>query len=180
MTERQIIEGCKKGDRDCEYLLYKKYGGKLLSICRRYARNEMEAEDWFQDGFIRVFKCMDQYRFEGSFEGWMRRVVVTTVLKKFQKKSFKNEITGAEYIPDISVEPEVFSKLEEETLLALVAGLPDGYRVVFNLFAIEGFSHREIANELDIQESTSRSQLTKARKLLQKQVIAMQQKSIRV
>ena len=180
MTERQIIEGCKKGDRDCEYLLYKKYGGKLRSICRRYARNEMEAEDWFQDGFIRIFKCMNQYRFEGSFEGWMRRVVVTTVLKKFQKKSFKNEITGAEYIPDISVEPEVFSKLGEETLLALVAGLPDGYRVVFNLFAIEGFSHREIANELGIQESTSRSQLTKARKLLQKQVNAMQQKSIRV
>lgn len=180
MTERQIIEGCKKGDRDCEYLLYKKYGGKLLSICRRYARNEMEAEDWFQDGFIRVFKCMDQFRFEGSFEGWMRRVVVTTVLKKFQKKSFKNEISGAEYIPDVSVEPEVFSKLGEETLLALVAGLPDGYRVVFNLFAIEGFSHREIAQELGIKESTSRSQLTKARKLLQKQVIEMQQKSIRV
>lgn len=180
MTERQIIEGCKRGDRDCEYLLYKKYGGKLLTVCRRYARDEMQAEDWFQDGFIRIFKCLHQYKFKGSFEGWMRRVVVTTVLKKFQKKSFKNEFAGIEHLPESSVQPSVFSHLGEEALLALVAKLPDGYRIVFNLFAIEGYSHREIAQELGIEESTSRSQLTKARRLLQQQVISLQEKSLRV
>ena len=180
MTERQLIEGCKKGNRNCEYELFQRFGGKLLTVSRRYARNEQEAEDWLQDGFIRIFKCMHQFRFEGSFEGWMRRVLVTTILKKFQKKSFKNEISGMESMPDSPVEPTVFSTLSKEELMNIIARLPDGYRVVFNLFAIEGYSHREIAQELDIQESTSRSQLTKARKLLQQQVAIMHKKAIRV
>lgn len=179
MTERQLIEGCKKGDRNCEYQLFRQYGGTLLSVCRRYARNEQEAEDWLQDGFIRIFDKLDQYRFEGSFEGWMRRVVVTTALKKFQKKSFKNEIAGMEFVPDTPVEPTVFSNLGTETLMEMISKLPDGYRVVFNLFAIEGYSHREIAQELGIEDSTSRSQLTKARRLLQQQVLELN-KAIRV
>jgi RNA polymerase sigma-70 factor (ECF subfamily) len=141
----------------------------------RYARHQMEAEDVLQDAFIKIFDRLQQFQNKGSFEGWIRRVVVNTALKTFDRKSFTHEQYGLEVREDYSAaDPGVFSQLGEEELLALIARLPEGYRVVFNLYAIEGYSHAEIADMLGVQESTSRSQLVKARKMLQGMVMDLQ------
>ncbi|RMG76528.1 MAG: RNA polymerase sigma factor [Bacteroidetes bacterium] len=174
MTEKDLVKGCIREDRECQKEVFRRYAGKMLTVCRRYARHEMEAEDILQDAFIQVFDKVHTFQFRGSFEGWVRRIVVNTALKTFQKSAYKKEQIGIENYPDNPVAPMVFSNLGEADLLNLVAGLPDGYRVVFNLYAIEGYSHKEIAELLGIGESTSRSQLVKARKMLQSRVLELQ------
>jgi len=134
----------------------------------------MEAEDILQDAFIKVFDNIGRFEFKGSFEGWIRRIVINTALKNYSKKSFKQEQIGLENQPELPLDPEIYSNLEEEELLRLINRLPDGYRLVFNLYAVEGYSHKEIADLLGIQESTSRSQLVKARKMLQGMIIDLQ------
>ena len=146
----------------------------MLAVCRRYARHQMEAEDILQDAFIKVFKNMGSFQDRGSFEGWVRRIVVNTALKNIDKKSFTNELIGGELEYEAGAAPSVYSELGEEDLLNMIASLPEGYRVVFNLYVIEGFSHKEIADLLGIGESTSRSQLVKARKLLQEMILKTQ------
>ncbi len=128
----------------------------------------MEAEDILQEAFVKVFENIKQYRFKGSFEGWMRKIVVNTALKKLERKSRQNEepLGEADYLHP-SAPPLVYQQFNEADLLNIVASLPEGYRIVFNLYAIEGYSHDEIAEMLGIQASTSRSQLAKARKMLQ-------------
>ncbi len=143
-----------------------------MTVCRRYARRSFEAEDILQDAFVRIFSNIHQFEQRGSLEGWMRRIVANTALKRYDKLSFKNESGGLDDVDEGSVEPDVYSTLQEETLLKLIAALPDGYRIVFNLAAIEGFSHKEIGALLGIEESASRSQLTKARRKLQHQILA--------
>lgn len=172
MTEKEIIEGCLRHKPECQQELFKRYAGKMLAVCMRYARHQMEAEDVLQDAFIKVFDHLQQFQNKGSFEGWIRRVVVNTALKTFDRKSFTHEQYGLEIREDYSAaEPKVFAQLNEEELLGLIARLPEGYRIVFNLYAIEGYSHAEIADMLGVQESTSRSQLVKARKMLQAMVM---------
>lgn len=172
VTEKEIIEGCLRQKRECQQELFKRYAGKMLAVCMRYARHQMEAEDVLQDAFIKVFDHLHQFQNKGSFEGWIRRVVVNTALKTFDRKSFTHEQYGLEVREDYSAaEPKVFAQLNEEELLGLIARLPEGYRIVFNLYAIEGYSHAEIADMLGVQESTSRSQLVKARKMLQAMVM---------
>lgn len=134
----------------------------------------MEAEDILQDAFIKIFKNIGDFQERGSFEGWVRRIVVNTALKNIDKKSFSNEQIGGEIDNDAGEAPSVYSELGEEDLLKMIASLPEGYRVVFNLYAIEGFSHKEIADLLGVGESTSRSQLVKARKLLQEMILKTQ------
>lgn len=151
-----------------------RYSGKMLAVCLRYTRHRMEAEDILQDAFIKVFDNISKFEFKGSFEGWIRRIVINTALKNYSKKSFKQEQIGLENQPELPLEPEIYSNLEEEELLRLINQLPDGYRVVFNLYAVEGYSHKEIADLLGIQESTSRSQLVKARKMLQGMIVELQ------
>ena len=146
----------------------------MLAVCLRYTRHRMEAEDILQDAFIKVFDNISKFEFKGSFEGWIRRIVINTALKNYSKKSFKQEQIGLENQPELPLEPEIYSNLEEEELLRLINQLPDGYRVVFNLYAVEGYSHKEIADLLGIQESTSRSQLVKARKMLQGMIVELQ------
>ena len=171
MTERELIDGCVKGDRQAQKELFERYAGVMLSVCRRYTRHQMEAEDILQDAMIKVFRNIDRFKFEGSFEGWIRRIVVNTALKNYQKSSFQKEQIGLESYQEGTMEPEAFSKLQEEELMNLIATLPDGYRIVFNLYIIEGFSHKEIAEQLGIKESTSRSQLVKARRMLQELLV---------
>ncbi len=130
----------------------------------------MEAEDILQDAFIKIFSNLEKYEGKGSFEGWMRRIVVNTALKNYHKSSYQKEKIGLEDYQGGSLNPEVISSLHEEEILNVIAKLPDGYRMVFNLYVIEGFSHKEIAEQLKIQESTSRSQLVKARKMLQSKI----------
>lgn len=151
-----------------------RYSGKMLAVCLRYTRHRMEAEDILQDAFIKVFDNISKFEFKGSFEGWIRRIVINTALKNYSKKSFKQEQIGLENQPELPLEPEIYSNLQEEELLRLINQLPDGYRVVFNLYAVEGYSHKEIADLLGIQESTSRSQLVKARKMLQGMIVELQ------
>jgi RNA polymerase sigma-70 factor (ECF subfamily) len=155
-------------------MLFEQYAGTLMTVCLRYAQDQMEAEDILQESFIRIFKYIYQFKSEGSFEGWLRRIVVNTALKKLEKKKIHfSEIT--EYTSStFGQEPGAYSNIGEEDILKLIKDLPEGYRLVFNLNVIEGFSHEEIAKILHIQAATSRSQLAKARKMLQNQIIQMQ------
>jgi len=146
----------------------------MYAVCLRYARSSSDASDMLQEGFVKVFTKLEQFHFQGSFEGWIRRIMINTALRTYQRQRFDQETTGYENLPDMPVEPDAISALSEAELLKLIAKLPDGYRMVFNMVAIEGFSHAEAADLLGIQESTSRSQLTKARRWLSEQVLLLQ------
>lgn len=148
-----------------------------MTVCRRYACDQKEAEDILQESFIRVFAFIDQYRFEGSFEGWLRRIVVNTALRILQKKKIRFSAISDQDDTGPSVNATALSKLDTEDLLWLIGSLPDGYRIVFNLYAIEGYDHNEIARLLNISPGTSRSQLSKARNLLRTQIENLQKMS---
>ncbi len=166
MNEEALIRSCLRGSPQHQRELYERFAGKMYAVCLRYARNSADAADMLQDGFVKVFTKLDQYHFQGSFEGWIRKIMVNTALRTYQRQRFDMEHTGFETLPEHPIDPDAVSKLAEEELLALISKLPDGYRVIFNLVAIEGYSHAEVAQTLGIQESTSRSQLTKARRWL--------------
>jgi RNA polymerase sigma factor (sigma-70 family) len=134
----------------------------------------MEAEDILQDSFVKIFRNLPQFKFEGSFEGWMRRIVVNTALKHCQKKKVKFDEIKPDITQSGSMEPHAYQHLGENDLLRLIQNLPEGYKVVFNLHVIEGYSHEEIAALLNIKDSTSRSQLVKARRFLQNEIIKLQ------
>ncbi|MBX9784012.1 MAG: RNA polymerase sigma factor [Chitinophagaceae bacterium] len=144
-------------------------------MCLRYAVDTMEAEDILQESFVKVYRNLSQFKFEGSFEGWVRRIVVNTALKHCQKKKIRFD----EIKPDVtqqqgSMEPSAYTHLGENDLMRLISNLPEGYKVVFNLHVIEGYSHEEIAEMLSIKDSTSRSQLVKARRYLQNEILKLQ------
>lgn len=148
-----------------------RYTGILLTVSRRYTRNEPDAEDVLQDAYVQIFKSFHQFELnKGTLEAWMKKIVIHTALKQFrtQKNRIENglEITD----PDIAILPSVYEKLQEEELIQLISSLPDVYRQVFNLYAIEGYSHREIAELLGIEEVSSRSNLSRARGILQKKI----------
>ena len=144
-----------------------------MSVCKRYGRHRLEAEEIMQDGFVKVFTNLHKFEYKGSFEGWVRRIMVNTALKLVSKKSFKNEQIGIEGYQERSVDPSVYSKMSADDMLALVEKLPKGYRTVFNLSVLDGLSHREISEVLGIKESTSRSQLVKARNMLKGMIIEL-------
>jgi RNA polymerase sigma factor (sigma-70 family) len=172
MTEKDLVEGCLRKDTTCQRMLFEQYGGTMMTICRRYAGDQVEAEDMLQEAFIRVFTYIRQFRFQGSLEGWIRRVTVNTSLRILQSK----KIRFLE-IQDASLEsgnPDVLSRLSEEELLQLIGSLPPGYRIVFNLYVLEGYSHEEIGALLRIKPASSRSQLSKAKGLLQEQILSLQ------
>lgn len=158
--------------------LYERYAGKMYAVCLRYARSTADASDILQEGFVKVFTKMDQFNFQGSFEGWVRRIMVNTALRTYQRQRFDFEQSGYERLPDVPVDPDALATLSEKELLLLITKLPDGYRVVFNLVAIEGYSHAEAAELLGIQESTSRSQLTKARRWLIEQLDLLERRTL--
>ncbi|MBN8678512.1 MAG: RNA polymerase sigma factor [Chitinophagales bacterium] len=174
MDEHELIRGCLRGSAQCQRDLYERFAGKMYAVCLRYARTREDAADILQEGFLKVFTKLDQFQFQGSFEGWIRRVMVNTALRAYQKQRYDYEQTGFERMPDMPVDPDAVSMLSEAELMNLVRKLPDGYRAVFNLVAIEGYSHAEAADMLGIQESTSRSQLTKARRHLEEEVSRIQ------
>jgi RNA polymerase sigma factor (sigma-70 family) len=174
LTEVEIIKGCVQQNKKYQHLLFTQYAGKLFTVCRRYAVDDMEAEDMLQEGFIRIFNNIQKFKFEGSFEGWMRRVVVNVALKHLQKKKIQLTEIKESTTEYFSLSTSAYDDLNEEALLKLIHQLPKGYKIVFNMAVIEGYSHEEIAKFLNIQPSTSRSQLVKARKMLQEQIIKMQ------
>lgn len=171
MTEKQLIEDCLKGKAKSQRRLFDLFAGKMMAVCQRYARDQGEAEDMLQDAFVKVFTHIDQYGLEGSLEGWIRRIVVNSALKILDKNRIRYTavLTEADTLPSQDV--DAVATLSAAELMKLIAGLPDGYRVVFNLYAIEGYDHGEIAAMLDISPSTSRSQLLKARRALREQIV---------
>lgn len=180
MTEEQLIQGCIKNNAFCQKQLFERYASRMLGVSQRYARNSADAEDILQDAFIKVFDKITQFKFEGSFEGWVRRIVVNTALKKYTVSRYDKEITGYEVREkdEGALEPAAYSHLTEKDLLALIHNLPEGYRVIFNLYVVEGYQHDEIAGMLGIQAGTSRSQLVKARNMLQKQILQLQKLAV--
>ncbi|MBK8554721.1 MAG: RNA polymerase sigma factor [Lewinellaceae bacterium] len=173
MSEQELIRGCLRGSAQCQRQLYEQFAGKMYAVCLRYARNPSDAADILQEGFVKVFTKLDQFGFQGSFEGWIRRIMVNTAIRNYQRQRYDLESSGHERLPESPVEADAVALLSEAELLQLISRLPEGYRVVFNLVAIEGYAHAEVAKMLGIQESTSRSQLTKARRWLAEQVEAI-------
>lgn len=176
MTEDELIRGCIKENTLCQREVFNRFAGRMLGVCNRYARNSADAEDILQDAFIKVFAKIHQFKFEGSFEGWIRKIVVNTALKKYSLRRYEKEVVGYEIRDrdEIILEPAAYGHLTEKDLLNLINTLPDGYRLIFNLYVIEGYQHDEIAEMLGIQPGTSRSQLVKARNMLQKQIKQLQ------
>ena len=169
MREAELIEGCVNNDKLCQRALFERMKGKMFSVCMRYANSRMAAEDILQEGFIKVFKSLPSFRFQGSFEGWVRRIIINTALSNYRFAASQFEMSMPEQTPENSVDASIIDRLNEEEILKLIDSLPAGYKLVFNLYVIEGYSHKEIAEMLKINEGTSRSQFAKAR-------IALQQK----
>jgi RNA polymerase sigma factor (sigma-70 family) len=180
LTEDELIRGCIKGEATCQKELFQRFASRMLGVCNRYARNSGDAEDILQDAFIKVFDKIHQFKFEGSFEGWIRRIMVNTALKKYSLRRYEKEVSGYEVKDrdESGLEPSAYAHLTEKELLDLINNLPDGYRIIFNLYVIEGYQHDEIAEMLGIQSGTSRSQLVKARTMLQKQIIQLQKVAV--
>ncbi|CAN5892605.1 RNA polymerase sigma factor [soil metagenome] len=180
MTEDELINGCIRENAACHKEVFNRYAGHMLGVCQRYARNSDDAEDILQDAFIKVFSKIGQFKFEGSFEGWIRKIVVNTALKKYSLIRYSKELTGYEINErnEEQIEAAAYSHLTEKDLLVLINNLPDGYRLIFNLYVIEGYQHEEIAGMLGIQPGTSRSQLVKARAMLQKQLLQIQKVAV--
>ena len=180
MTDNELINGCIREDESCQRVLFHRYAGKMLGVSQRYARNTMDAEDIVQDAFIKVFDKIRQFKMEGSFEGWIRKIVVNTALKKYTIIRYDKEVSGFELNDrnESATEATAFSHLTEKELLVLINNLPDGYRLIFNLYVIEGYQHEEIATMLGIQPGTSRSQLVKARNMLKNQILQMQKVAV--
>ena len=170
MEEKKLIQACIREEQQAQKLLYDLYSPKMYYVCLRYARHELEAQDMLQDGFVKVFDKIASFKHNGSFEGWIRRIIVNTSLNHCRKRSFKQEQIGIEDFQDKVVSSKAISKIEEKELLALIQQMPQGYNNLFNLYVIEGYSHKEIAEMLDITESTSRSQLANARKWMRYEI----------
>lgn len=168
-TDENIIKGCRKGDRKAQRALYEKYRSMLFSVCLRYAKGYHEAEDWLQEGLIQIFKDLYQYKPTGAFGGWLRKVMVNVCLQHIRKKKHLFDIVEVDQVADVfEADDQLFAKYREEALVNMIQQLPDGYRAVFNLFVMEDFSHKEIAEHLNIKESASRSQLTRAKAMLRR------------
>lgn len=169
-VDNELIDGCKKRDRHAQRFLFEHYSGRMLALCYRYVKDRMDAEDIMVVAFTKVFDRISQFKGEGSFEGWVRRIMVNeslTYLRKHKSMYLETDIEAAEREPDYD---KLSNELEAEDLRKLIADLPTGYRIVFNLYAIDGFSHQEIAAQLGVSENTSKSQLSRARALLQKRL----------
>lgn len=171
LRERRLIEKCLLRDRRAQKELFEVYAPKMLALCIRYMKDRDEAEDVLQDGFITLFNQLEHFEGRGSFEGWARRIFVTTALMHLRKKDplkMSDDITEMNFAG--GQDYSQIAAMSHKELMKLVTGLPDGFRIVFNMYVIEGYSHKEIADMLGISENTSRSQLSRARLWLQQKI----------
>jgi RNA polymerase sigma-70 factor (ECF subfamily) len=168
MVEELLLEGCKQNDSTAQQELYNKYSPKMLSVCYRYAKTREDAEDMLQEGFIKVFTQIHQFEARGSLEGWILRIMVHTCINHLKKNKRFNENIDLLHAENIGIrEDYIPATLQAKQVVESIRSLPIGYRTVLNLYAIEGYSHKEIGTLLDIEESTSRSQYTRAKSLLE-------------
>ncbi|SNR39906.1 RNA polymerase sigma-70 factor, ECF subfamily [Lutibacter agarilyticus] len=168
MSLNKLIKQCADNDPKAQEQIYQLFAGKLFSICLKYSKNKQEAQDNFQDGFVTIFNKIGQFKFSGSFEGWMKRVMINTVLVKYRKKNVLNIVT--EEIPDEVIVDIDDDEISLDFLLSLIQELPDRYRMVFNLYVLDGHSHKEISKMLHIAEGTSKSNLARARAILKTKI----------
>lgn len=168
-NEKHLVESCLRQDRRAQRQLYEKYKTPMFRLCLRYARDRQEAEDLLQEGFIKVFCDLSQYRGEGALGGWIRKVMINVALQHLRKQKKLFETIEVEKIAETEeAEEMILSDLRAKSLTKIIQQLPPGYRTVFNLYVIEGYSHKEIADSLDIQINTSKSQLSKAKAMLRR------------
>ncbi|MFN0033314.1 MAG: RNA polymerase sigma factor [Flavobacteriales bacterium] len=160
--ERLLVDGCVKGYESYRYELYQRHAPKMFVVCKRYAGSREDAEDYMQEGFVRVFEKLHTYSFSGSLEGWIRKVITRACLNHLRSRRLYADITEYAPIADVNA-PDALNEMSEQELIKLISTLPQGYRTVFNMYAIDGYDHAEIAEALGINEGTSRSQLAKAR-----------------
>jgi RNA polymerase sigma-70 factor (ECF subfamily) len=168
MTEELMLAGCLGNNASAQEALYSRFSPRMLGVCYRFAKNREDAEDMLQEGFIKVFTQIHQYRNEGALEGWIRRIIVHTCINVLKKNKKFSESVDIIHANSVHVKEEMIpSIMQAKQVVECIRLLPLGYRTVLNLYAIEGFSHKEIAGLLDIEESTSRSQYTRAKVMLE-------------
>jgi RNA polymerase sigma factor (sigma-70 family) len=168
--EVELVQECLKGNPLYQKKLFEKYYGKMLGACQRYANNSEEAQDILQDGFIKIFQNLGSFNFNCPLEAWIRRIMVNTAIDKYRKAASEPDIFEIESARELSDSGNVMDDLNHSELLTLISKMPTGYRIIFNMHVVEGYSHKEIGEELDITEGTSKSQLVKAKLYLQKMI----------
>ena len=169
MSLDQLIQKCKKNDTKAQSDLYKLFSSKLFALCLKYSRNPVEAEDNLQDAFVTIFEKISQFKHKGSFEGWLKRIVINTALQRYRSKGVFN-IVNENNIEDATIEIEDNDDIDVDYLLLIIQELPDRYRLVFSLYALDGYSHKEIAKMLDITTGTTKSNLARARLILKNKI----------
>lgn len=169
-SESKLIEACKKSDRKAQRALFDLQAPVMLGVCCRYIKDQSTAEELMLQGFMTVFAKLGQYSGNGSFQGWIRKIMVNTCLGWIRKNKEMYKEVDLELVGELPSTERLESLLDTEVLMGLIDELPQGYRTIFNLYAIEGFTHDEIADQLDISTGTSKSQLSRARKLLQQRI----------
>ncbi|MCO5260118.1 MAG: RNA polymerase sigma factor [Crocinitomicaceae bacterium] len=171
MDEQTLIQDCLNGNSIAQRKLFEKFAPKMMSVCLRYMKDSQEAEDVLQDGFVKIFQSLSAYEKIGSLEGWIRRIIVNTALDQLRKNNkfgYMDDVDEVGY--KIENNSYIVENLAAQDLMNMISQMPDGYKVVFNMFAIEGYSHKEIAEQLGISENTSKSQYLRARDYLKKQL----------
>lgn len=171
MDDITLVKECARGSSRAQRALFDKFAPKMLAVLLRYLRNQEEAEDTLQDGFVKIFQKIGEFKMEGSLEGWIRRIMVNTALDVLRKnKKLLGDVQLDDVSYKVSFEDHGFEDMQVEQLLHMINNLPEGYRIVFNMFAIEGYSHKEIADTLGVTENTSKSQYSRARAFLRNQL----------
>jgi len=168
MSLEQLINGCKQNERKAQSEIYQLFAGKLFGLCLKYSRNYQEAQDNLHNGFLTIFDKMEQYKFKGSFEGWLKRIIINTALQTYRDKNILNLVSD-EFPEEVDLEIEG-ENISLDYLLELIQGLPTRYRLVFNLYVLDGYPHKEIANMLSISEGTSKSNLSRAKVILRDKI----------
>jgi RNA polymerase sigma factor (sigma-70 family) len=170
----ELVEGCRAGNRKAQELVYRMLSSKMLGVCMRYAKDRFEAEDILQVAFVKIFEKVKEFKGEGSFEGWVRRIMVNTSIEFYRKNARMYPMVDLDHAPEKAVDENQMSRMNMNDLMKAIQSLSPGYRMIFNMYAIEGYSHKEIAAELNISEGTSKSQLARARVILQDYIINME------
>jgi len=170
IPESDLISGCIDGNRRMQEELYRRFSPRMYAVCLRYASSSEEAEDILQEGFIKIFKKLTSYRGDGSFEGWIRRIFVNTAIEHFRRRRYLQPVTEKEENTIEGKFLSVLDELAEKDILELIRQLSPGYRTVFNMYVVEGYTHKEIGDILGISEGTSKSQLSRAKVILQDMV----------
>ncbi len=168
---KELIQACINGDRHSQSRLYERFAPKMFAVCMRYSKNREEAEDIMQEGFVQVFKSLRGFKYAGSFEGWVRKIMVHCAIQHYRSKSKMHPVVDIETIQTQQIcKEDILARIQKKELLQMVQALPPAYRMVFNLYVFEGMKHREIAAELGVSEGTSKSNFFDAKQILQKAV----------